>query len=45
LRKIDVQDLARHKIDAEEFIINEEACQIVNEAKKIRKRFVQLVTL
>jgi S-adenosylmethionine:tRNA ribosyltransferase-isomerase len=38
LRKIDVQDLARHKIDAEEFIINEEACQIVNEAKKNKKK-------
>lgn len=38
LRKIDVQDLARHKIDAEEFIINDEACEIVNKAKKNKKK-------
>ncbi|HHW59989.1 MAG: tRNA preQ1(34) S-adenosylmethionine ribosyltransferase-isomerase QueA [Bacteroidales bacterium] len=38
LRKIDVQDLARHKTDAEEFIITEEACQIVNEAKKNKRK-------
>ena len=29
---------ARHKTDAEEFIITEEACQIVNEAKKNKRK-------
>ena len=30
---VEVEDLSKHKMDSEELIINQEACDIVNEAK------------
>ena len=35
---VEVEDLSKHKMDSEEIIISEEACQIVNKAKENRKR-------
>lgn len=37
-KTIDVEDLAKHKIDSEEFIIGEEAAEIINAAKDKRKK-------
>jgi len=37
-KSIDVEDLAKHKIDSEEMIITEEAANIINTAKQKRKR-------
>ncbi len=36
-RTVDVEDLTKHKMDSERIIINEEAVNIVNEAKDARK--------
>jgi S-adenosylmethionine:tRNA ribosyltransferase-isomerase len=35
---VEVEDLSKHKMDSEELIITEEACEIVNKAKTNRKR-------
>jgi len=37
-RNIEVEDLSKHKMDAEYFKINEEAVKVVNKAKKLGKR-------
>jgi S-adenosylmethionine:tRNA ribosyltransferase-isomerase len=37
-RSIDVEDLSKHKMDAEYFKINEEAAKVVNKAKSENKR-------
>jgi len=37
-RDIEVEDLSKHKMDAEYFSITDECAEIVNEAKKARKR-------
>ncbi len=37
-RAIDVEDLTKHKMDSEELIIEEEAANIVNQAKEKRKQ-------
>ena len=37
-RSIDVEDLSKHKMDAEYFKINPQAVQMVNQAKKTRKK-------
>lgn len=37
-RAIDVEDLTKHKMDSEELIIEEEAANIVNQAKENRKQ-------
>ncbi|MGZ2808323.1 S-adenosylmethionine:tRNA ribosyltransferase-isomerase, partial [Pseudomonas aeruginosa] len=37
-RPIEVEDLSKHKMDAEYYAIDEEACAIVNKAKENGKR-------
>lgn len=36
-RSVDVEDLTKHKMDSEQIWIREEACEIVNKAKTLRK--------
>ncbi len=43
-RSIDVEDLSKHKMDAEYFIVNDDAVKIVNEAKATGKRTVAVGT-
>lgn len=43
-RTIDVEDLTKHKMDSEEVIIEEKACEIVNKAKEKRKKIVAVGT-
>src|SRR5512138_499219 len=43
-RTIDVEDLTKHKMDSEEVIIEEKACEIVNKAKANRKKIVAVGT-
>ena len=35
---VEVEDLSKHKMDSEEIIISQEACQVVNKAKEAGKR-------
>ncbi len=37
-RSVDVEDLSKHKMDSEEFLIEEKAARIVNQAKDKRKK-------
>jgi len=37
-RSVDVEDLTKHKMDSEQIIITEEAANLVNHAKEMRKR-------
>ncbi|MFT5970776.1 MAG: S-adenosylmethionine:tRNA ribosyltransferase-isomerase [Flavobacteriales bacterium] len=37
-RQVEVEDLSKHKMDSEEAYVTEEACTIVNRAKKKKKR-------
>ncbi len=37
-RNIEVEDLSKHKMDAEYFSVSEEAAQIVNSTKKLKKK-------
>jgi S-adenosylmethionine:tRNA ribosyltransferase-isomerase len=32
-RRVDVEDLSKHRMDSERLIISEEACRIINKAK------------
>ncbi|KLT68049.1 MULTISPECIES: tRNA preQ1(34) S-adenosylmethionine ribosyltransferase-isomerase QueA [Flavobacterium] len=41
---VEVEDLSKHKMDSEELIINQEACDIVNAAKANRKRICAVGT-
>src|SRR5438105_4736796 len=43
-RPIEVEDLSKHKMDAEYFHIDEEACRIVNKAKETGKRICSVGT-
>jgi S-adenosylmethionine:tRNA ribosyltransferase-isomerase len=43
-RTIDVEDLTKHKMDSEEIIIDEKACEIVNKAKERRKKIIAVGT-
>jgi S-adenosylmethionine:tRNA ribosyltransferase-isomerase len=43
-RTIDVEDLTKHKMDSEEVIIDERACDVVNRAKDRRKKIVAVGT-
>jgi S-adenosylmethionine:tRNA ribosyltransferase-isomerase len=43
-RTIDVEDLTKHKMDSEEVIIDERACEIVNKAKERRKKIIAVGT-
>jgi len=43
-RSIDVEDLSKHKMDAEYFKIGQETCDIVNVAKKANKRVCSVGT-
>ncbi len=43
-RTIDVEDLTKHKMDSEEVIIDERACEIVNKAKERKKNIVAVGT-
>ncbi|OIV43353.1 tRNA preQ1(34) S-adenosylmethionine ribosyltransferase-isomerase QueA [Flavobacterium johnsoniae] len=41
---VEVEDLSKHKMDSEELIINQQACDIVNEAKGKKKRICAVGT-
>lgn len=41
---VEVEDLSKHKMDSEELIISQEACDIVNEAKAKKKRICAVGT-
>lgn len=41
---VEVEDLSKHKMDSEELIITQEACDIVNEAKAKKKRICAVGT-
>jgi S-adenosylmethionine:tRNA ribosyltransferase-isomerase len=43
-RSVDVEDLTKHKMDSEEFHIEEECVQIVNESKSKKKRICAIGT-
>ena len=43
-RSVEVEDLTKHKMDSEQVIISEEAVQIVNEAKRNKKRVCAIGT-
>jgi S-adenosylmethionine:tRNA ribosyltransferase-isomerase len=43
-RPIEVEDLSKHKMDAEYYQIDEEACKIVNKAKETGKRICSVGT-
>ncbi len=43
-KSIDVEDLAKHKIDSEEYFITEEAAKIVNEAKTQKRKICAVGT-
>ncbi|WHT40199.1 tRNA preQ1(34) S-adenosylmethionine ribosyltransferase-isomerase QueA [Myroides odoratus] len=35
---VEVEDLSKHKMDSEEFVVSQEACDVVNEAKELKHR-------
>ncbi|WP_158961410.1 tRNA preQ1(34) S-adenosylmethionine ribosyltransferase-isomerase QueA [Myroides fluvii] len=35
---VEVEDLSKHKMDSEEFVVSQEACDVVNEAKDLKHR-------
>jgi len=41
---VEVEDLSKHKMDSEELIINQEACDIVNDAKTKKKQICAVGT-
>ena len=41
---VEVEDLSKHKMDSEELFINQKACDIVNNAKKNKKRICAIGT-
>jgi S-adenosylmethionine:tRNA ribosyltransferase-isomerase len=43
-RSVEVEDLTKHKMDSEQMIITEEACNIVNKAKEKKKRICAIGT-
>jgi S-adenosylmethionine:tRNA ribosyltransferase-isomerase len=43
-RPIEVEDLSKHKMDAEYYRIEEESCQIVNKAKESGRRICSIGT-
>lgn len=43
-RSVEVEDLTKHKMDSEQVIISEEAVEIVNEAKRNKKRVCAIGT-
>lgn len=43
-RSVEVEDLTKHKMDSEQVIISEEAVEIVNEAKKNKRRVCAIGT-
>lgn len=43
-RAVEVEDLTKHKMDSEEAMINQKTCDIVNQAKKNKKRVCAIGT-
>lgn len=43
-RSVDVEDLSKHKMDSEEFLIEEKAAKIINNARENRKRLCAVGT-
>ncbi len=43
-RSVDVEDLTKHKMDSEQIIVSEEAAQIVNNAKELKKQICAVGT-
>lgn len=41
---VEVEDLSKHKMDSEEVLITEEACDVVNKAKRAKKRICAVGT-
>jgi S-adenosylmethionine:tRNA ribosyltransferase-isomerase len=43
-RPVEVEDLTKHKMDSEQFEVNEEACEIVNKSRAERKKVCAIGT-
>ena len=43
-RPVEVEDLTKHKMDSEQFDVNEEACEIVNKGKAEKKKICAIGT-
>ena len=43
-RPVEVEDLTKHKMDSEQLIITQEACNIVNKGKELRKKICAIGT-
>lgn len=43
-RQVDVEDLTKHKTDSEQFFINQETCELVNQALKNKNRILAVGT-
>ncbi len=43
-RTVDVEDLSKHKVDSEQYVVNQEAVDIVNRAKAEDRRIVSIGT-
>lgn len=43
-RPVEVEDLTKHKMDSEQLIINEDACNVINKAKANHKRICAIGT-
>jgi S-adenosylmethionine:tRNA ribosyltransferase-isomerase len=43
-RNVDVEDLSKHKMDSEQFLVDEKAAQVVNHAKEMRKNVCAIGT-
>ncbi len=43
-RNVDVEDLSKHKMDSEQFLVDEKAAQAVNHAKEMRKNVCAIGT-
>ena len=43
-RPVEVEDLTKHKMDSEEYIVPEEACEIVNKGKELNKKICAVGT-
>ena len=43
--EIMVEDLSKHKMESEEIFIPEKSAKIINNSKKLNKKYVQLVQL
>ncbi len=43
-RTVDVEDLSKHKVDSEQYVVTAEAAEVVNQAKREQRRIVAIGT-